>query len=400
MTPAASAAVLAELHDELRDVTRRLVGRPTSALGSAVPPALDWAGLASAGLLGLEVPDELGGAGATFAEVAVVLHELGRSPATGPYLGTVVLGVGALLLVERGPRCDELLRSVAAGEATVAVALPGDAAPAAPRAPARSAPSPVGSTPSVGAAVPFRLERTGDRPLLHGHAELVPDAPGVDRLLVPAQGEDGEPVLVDLPADAPGLGVAERPVLDATRLLGDVVSEGVPVDAGSVWRFRGDPGAALAVLWDRAATAAACDSLGLAEAMLETTVAYAAVREQFGRPIGSFQAVQHACADMLVSVTVGRELVAAAVDALAGTGPVTDAGVAASMAKSQVCASAVDVAGKAMQLHGGIGYSWESGVHAYLKRAALDRSLFGSPADHRRRLAARYRDSAAPDGGH
>ena len=139
---------------------------------------------------------------------------------------------------------------------------------------------------------------------------------------------------------------------------------------------------------DRAAVAVACDSLGVAEAMLAATVDYAKVRHQFGRPIGSFQAVKHACADMLVQTSVARQLVDAAVVEVgrrASTRPST-----AAMAKSYACGAAVDVVGKAMQLHGGIGYTWESGVHVYLKRAALNRSLFGSPAEHRRRLAARY----------
>ena len=141
-------------------------------------------------------------------------------------------------------------------------------------------------------------------------------------------------------------------------------------------------------LRNRAAVAIACDSLGLSEAMLDATVGYAKVREQFGRPIGSFQAVKHACADMLVAVSVSRQLVGAAVQAIVDDQP--DADVAASMAKSYVTVSAVDIAGKAMQLHGGIGYTWESGIHVYLKRAALNRSLFGSPASCRQELAQRY----------
>jgi alkylation response protein AidB-like acyl-CoA dehydrogenase len=131
-------------------------------------------------------------------------------------------------------------------------------------------------------------------------------------------------------------------------------------------------------------------------------VSYAKVRTQFGRPIGSFQAVKHACADMLVRVCVARQLVNAAVEALAAAKDAKDAtdakaakdakaaSAAASMAKSYACAAAVDVAGKAMQLHGGIGYTWESGIHVYLKRALLNRSLFGSPAEHRGQLAKRY----------
>ena len=127
--------------------------------------------------------------------------------------------------------------------------------------------------------------------------------------------------------------------------------------------------------------------------MLEATVGYAGVREQFGRPIGSFQAVKHACADMLVEITVGRELLGEAVRAVCREAP-TEAGdaaasVAVSMAKAYLCQAAVEVAGKAMQLHGGYGYTWESGIHTYLKRAVLNRSLFGAPQAHRRRLAVR-----------
>ena len=127
--------------------------------------------------------------------------------------------------------------------------------------------------------------------------------------------------------------------------------------------------------------------------MLDATVGYARTRHQFGRPIGSFQAVKHACADMLVRIRLARELVDDAVQRLSVTGSATgaiDAAVAASMAKSYACGAAVDIVGKAMQLHGGMGYTWESGIHVYLKRAALNRALFGSPAAHRRRLSARY----------
>ena len=199
-------------------------------------------------------------------------------------------------------------------------------------------------------------------------------------------------MIVEADPAMPGLVIAAQPMLDETRSLGLVTADAAELSDASVWRFSGDPEAAVRFLLDRAAVAVACDSLGLSEAMLDATVAYAGVREQFGRPIGSFQAVKHACADMLVQVCVARQLVAAAVQLVAGPGPGADGEdtVAASMAKSYACAAAVDVAGKAMQLHGGIGYTWESGIHVYLKRAALNRALFGTPAAHRRRLAARY----------
>lgn len=355
-----------DLHDELRSVARDLLGK-----GSAP----DWRLLAASGWLGLEVPDALGGAGATFAEVAVVLEEMGRAATVSPYLGTVVLGAGALALLEPGPGRDGLLRQVAAGDVRLAVALAtGD-----------------------DIAVPFRIE--GGR--LHGRAELVPDAPEADRLLLLALDADDVPVVV--PADPPvpagphdpggsggsgslGVEVTAQPVLDATRRFGGVTADGVVVE--EVWRFAGDPEAAVRRLGERAALAVACDSLGLSEAMLDATVAYAGVRQQFGRPIGSFQAVKHACADMLVGITVARELLSVAVQGLVGGEP--EAAVAVAMAKSYVCGAAVDIVGKALQLHGGIGYTWESGIHVYLKRAALDRSLFGSPRAHRKRLAERF----------
>jgi alkylation response protein AidB-like acyl-CoA dehydrogenase len=237
--------------------------------------------------------------------------------------------------------------------------------------------------------LPFRLD--GFR--LHGQAAFVPDALEASRLLLLALDPAGVPVIAAVRPGENGVGVTPQPVLDQTRHLGLVTAAGAEIPEDAVWRFTGEPRACVRRLLDRAAVAVACDSLGVAEAMLDATVAYAGVREQFGRPIGSFQAVKHACADMLVRVSVARELTAAAARRLAGDPPGDpETSVAASMAKSYACAAAVDVAGRAMQLHGGMGYTWESGIHVYLKRAALNRSLSGAPAAHRRRLARRYRE--------
>jgi alkylation response protein AidB-like acyl-CoA dehydrogenase len=362
---------LASVRDELRALARDLLRKKPPAA------AADWGLFASAGWLGLEVPAFLDGADATFAEVAVIAQELGRAAAAGPYLGAIVLGVGALRVLASCAGRDELLRQAASGDAVpVAVLADGSDGLA-------------GAGPAGGAA-PFRLARTAHGWRLHGRATFVPDAARASRLLVLASDSAvGEPVVACLDPRAAGLSVTAQPVLDETRSLAVVSADGAAVAEGSVWRFAADPHAAAARLLDRAAVAVACDSLGLAEAMLDATVAYARVREQFGRPIGSFQAVKHACADMLVAVTVSRELVCAAVADITAGAP--DAAVTASMAKAYACGAAVDVAGKAMQLHGGIGYTWESGIHVYLKRAALNRALFGSPAAHRQRLAARYR---------
>jgi alkylation response protein AidB-like acyl-CoA dehydrogenase len=325
-----------ELHDELRAVARDLLGK-----------GADWSRMVDAGWLGLEVPQALDGSGATFAEVAVVLEELGRAAASSSFFGTAVLGVAALA-------DNDVLRDVASGQARLAVAL-----------------SAGGDDATVTA--PFRIE--GGR--LSGRARFVVDAAEADRLLLVAE-VDGRTVFV--PVEPAAVEITPEPVLDATRRFATVVADGMAVTSSA-------PIDAQALL-DRAAVAVACDSLGVGHAMLDATVAYAKVREQFDQPIGSFQAVKHQCADMLVQLTVGRELLTLAVEAVVAGSP--DAGVAAARAKSFLGQAAVDVVGTAMQLHGGIGYTWESGVHVYLKRATLNRSWFGSPAAHRRRLATAF----------
>jgi alkylation response protein AidB-like acyl-CoA dehydrogenase len=308
----------AEFHDELRSVAGDLLAKDRT---------VDWSALVDAGWVGLEVSEEFGGAGATFAEVAVVCEEMGRAASANSYLGSAVLAVGTLNALQPSEIRDRLLTEVASGATRIAVAL---------------------------------------------RHEFVPDAEGADTILV----------VTDNGVDLANPTVTPTPVLDETRHLAALTGG----DVSDRLRFAA-PHAARS-LHDRASVAVACDSLGLCEAMLSATVGYAKVRQQFGRPIGSFQAVKHACADTAVTIAVARQLVEAAVQAVAQNTP--DARVAAAMAKSYVCSAAVDVAGKAMQLHGGIGYTWESGIHVYLKRAALNRSLFGSPADHRRELAKRY----------
>jgi alkylation response protein AidB-like acyl-CoA dehydrogenase len=316
-----TAHEFAEFHEELRSVAGDLLAKDRN---------VDWSVLVDAGWIGLEVPEQFGGAGATFAEVAVICEEMGRVASTNSYLGSAVLTVGTLKALQPSDTRDRLLADVATGAVRVAVALES--------------------------------------------MDFVPDAEGAERILVIADGV----VAVAEPTAIP------QPVLDETRRLATIED----LAPSEVLRFDGDAEAAVRRLRDRAAVAIACDSLGLSEAMLSATVGYAKVRHQFGRPIGSFQAVKHACADMLVSISVSRQLVEAAVQGIAEEQ--ADAGVAAAMAKSHACAAAVDIAGKAMQLHGGIGYTWESGIHVYLKRAALNRSLFGSPAAHRKELAKRY----------
>ncbi|RZT25664.1 alkylation response protein AidB-like acyl-CoA dehydrogenase [Mycobacterium sp. BK558] len=320
----------AEHHDELRAVAGQLLA------GDAVP---DWPALIDAGWTGLEVPEHLGGAGATFAETAIVCEQIGRAAAATDFLGGAVLAAGVLTALPPTDIRDHLLGTVATGPGRFAVAI-GD----------------------------FRL----DDGAVSGRAEFVPDAVGAERILIPVTGG----IAVVGSAD---VAVTAQPVVDDTRRLATVTADAASPHAV----LSGSPGP----LQDRAAVAVACDSVGIAQQMLSRTVDFVKVRHQFGRPVGSFQAVKHACADMLVGIEVSRQLVGDAVAAIADG---ADAGVAAAMAKSHACSTAVDAAGTAMQLHGGIGYTWEAGIHTYLKRAALNRSLFGSTAAQRRRIAQRY----------
>ncbi|AKK28151.1 acyl-CoA dehydrogenase family protein [Mycobacterium sp. EPa45] len=310
-----------EFHAELRSVAGDLLAKER---------AVDWAVIADAGWTGLEVPEHLGGAGATFAEAAVICEEMGRAASATSFLGGAVLAAGVLNSLQPSDLRDELLADIASGATRVAVAFE-----------------------------PF---------------DFVPDAEGADTVLVVADGAVHRATVT----------VTGQPVLDETRRLARVAVE----QLSEPMAFADEPQSAVRRLHERSAVAVACDSLGVAEAMLAATVAYVKVRQQFDRPIGSFQAVKHACADMYVALAVSRQLVDAAVHAVAEDRP--DAAVAAAMAKSYACGTGVDIAGKAMQLHGGIGYTWESGIHVYLKRAALNRSLFGSPAAHRQQLAQRY----------
>ncbi|AZG45130.1 acyl-CoA dehydrogenase family protein [Gordonia insulae] len=356
---------LAELHGDLAAVARDVLGATPGGVA-------DWRVVASAGWLGLEVPGALDGADATFAEVAVVLREIGRAAARGGYPAVAGLAIAALDATVTCEARDRMVRHTVAGESVPIIVLEGERL--------------CGNR--------FHLETTPHgRFVLGGSADFVLDAPAADHLLVPVVTPDGRGRLVVVDPAATGVTVEPRPVVDDTRTFGRVAAVDVDVAAEAVWPIRAGIGDLPGLLRDRAAVAVACDSLGLAEAMLDTTVAYVGVREQFGRKIGSFQAVKHACADMLVEITVARKLVDSAVRQVTDGTP--GASVAAAMAASYSAEMAVRVAGKAMQLHGGIGYTWESGVHVYLKRATLNRSLFGSAARHRARIAERYRPLVA-----
>ncbi|HEY2443658.1 MAG TPA: acyl-CoA dehydrogenase family protein [Streptosporangiaceae bacterium] len=330
-----------------------------------------WQALAGElGCAGLLVPEALGGAGASYREAAVVAEEAGRSVAPVPYLGSAVVATAALLsaLAASGSQHDaeqdrKLLAALAAGTVTAALAVPFETGPGS-ELPA-----------TIRVVGPLAGDMSG-APRLTGTAPRVADALPADVLLVPA---DGVPYGL-YAVDATAFGVTRTPVvsLDATRQLCDLTFDATPAR-----RIAGGDAASAAVFAALAAGTAmlAAEQLGLAEQCVAMTVAYAKERRQFARQIGSFQAIKHRLADLWVSVAQARAAARYAAACLAGNDP--DAAVAVSMAKAYCGDVAVKAAEECVQLHGGIGFTWEHPAHLYLKRAKSGSIAFGTPDRHR-----------------
>jgi alkylation response protein AidB-like acyl-CoA dehydrogenase len=305
-----------------------------------------WRALAAeVGVAGLAVPEELGGAGASYRETAVVLEELGRAVAPVPYLGSAVIATAALL--SAGER--ELLGSLADGSRTAALAVPFSTMPGAP-------------VPSV------RV----DGGALTGTVRNVADALTADVLLVPA---DGGLYAVD------ASDVRRTPVtsLDMTRQLCDV-----SLDRTSARKVAEGDSALNRALTIGAALLAS-EQLGLAERCLEITVDYLKDRHQFGRPVGSFQGLKHRLAELWMSITQARAVARHAAACAAGGHP--DLPVATAVAQAHCSAVAVRAAEECVQMHGGIGFTWEHPAHLYLKRAKSASIALGTPDRHRAALA-------------
>jgi alkylation response protein AidB-like acyl-CoA dehydrogenase len=325
-----------------------------------------WRALAAElGCAGLPVAEADGGAGASFRETAVVMEELGRAVAPVPFLGSAVLATAALLA------CDdhELLPALAAGERTAAVAVPLSTPPGRPPA------QPV-------QAEPGQAER--DHAALTGTVTSVADALAADVLLVPAGGALYAVDTVPDRADGPGDPVEPSAVtsLDMTRQLCDITFRSAP---GRRIASGATASRAVAAALSTGAAMLASEQLGLAQRCLEMTVEYVKDRRQFGRPVGSFQALKHRLADQWASVTGARAAARYAADCAAAGDP--DTAVAVSVAQAYCSDAAVSAAEECVQMHGGIGFTWEHAAHLYLKRAKSDALALGTPGRHRAALA-------------
>jgi len=342
--------------DELRAALRRLLAEradPRAAYDGG--PAIDrdlWATLADAGALGLGIDEADGGSGGGLIDQIVVAEELGRAVAPVPFLATTVLGgslVGALGSAEQRA---EIGGAIASGALVVAVAITG---------------------PDAGDALG---EVRCDNARLSGRLPLVVEGAAADLVLVPVLEGDGQSVYA-VKTGAPGISVTDLPALDRTRRPAEVVLEAAEGERlGPV----GGATAALDEARRRAYVALAADATGAAGRALELSAEYAKVRQQFGRPIGMFQAVKHKAADMLVAVENARSATYfGAWEVGAGT---PHADVAAATAKATATEHAVTVVGDAVQIHGGVAITWEHDLHLYLRRVKADELLLGDPQSH------------------
>lgn len=363
-----SDLLYSDVEDDLRSAVRGLLTdrcAPADVLahvGTGAPhDAALWRTLAQeVGLAGLLVPEKLGGQGASAREAAVVLEELGGFVAPVPFLGSAVLATSALL-ASGTEEADEVAARLAGGTEVAALAVPLSTAP--------------------DAAFPAAVRADADG-VLTGTVTSVADGSGAGVLIVPALGPEG-PELYEVRTDAAGVEVSVPVPLDLTRPIADITLTGA---AGH--RLAG-PGSAAAALRAALLTGAgllASEQLGLAQWCLDETVRYLRERHQFGRVVGSFQALKHRLADLWLELVQARAAARNAADALARGH--REASVAVAVAQAFCAPVAVRAAEECIQLHGGIGMTWEHPAHLYLKRAKADEIALGTPGRHRAALAA------------
>ena len=356
-----SDLLYSDTEDALRDSVRRLFADrcPAEAIASLYDTApQDFSGVwralaADLGMAGLLVPEELGGAGATAREAAVVMEEIGRAVAPVPYLTSAVLATVALL--HAGD--TDTVKELAAGSLTAALAVP---------------------LPTAPDDAVTGLSAGGNG--VSGRVTSVAGAAEADVLVVPVAGSDGLEMHT-VARDAAGVEVSPVLSLDMTRPLANLEFSGAASSrVGSVVAD-----AAIAAALQTGAALLASEQLGIAQWCFETTLAYAKERKQFGRAIGSYQAIKHRLADLWIEVNSASAAARYAADTCARDDP--DAAIAAAVAQAYCSGAAVHAAEECVQLHGGLGMTWEYPAHLYLKRAKSDQLALGTAYRHRSRLA-------------
>jgi alkylation response protein AidB-like acyl-CoA dehydrogenase len=360
-----------EEQDEYRETLRRFLEEkcPTAEVfrlletDMGYDPGL-WKQMAEElGLQGVAIPEAYGGQGFSFLELGIALEEMGRVLLPSPFYASACLAASAILAAGSEDQKAELLPGIAGGTCIASLAV---------------------AEPDAGwdvGALAAEARRDGDAYRLVASKAWVPDAAAADLLVVAAR-LDGALELFALPADAEGVGVSAVASLDPTRRQAQLELADAPA------RLLGEPGtgaAALAETLEHAAIGLAAEMAGGAARCLEMAVAYASERRQFGRVIGSFQAIKHKAAEVLLEVESARSAAWWACWTAAERSP--ERREAAHLAKA-VCADAYRrAAGENVQIHGGIGFTWEAAPHLYYRRAQVSETLFGDSVRHRALLA-------------
>lgn len=355
--------------DDLRETVREFLGGTSSSEAVRSVMATDagadekvWAQLTGElGLAGIAVPEDFGGAGAGAAELAVVFEEAGAALLCAPLLATVAMAIPAILTSGDTAAAEELVPALVDGSATATLVLNGELS---------------GWNPG---AVTLRARRGVGEYAISGGASLTLDGHSADLILVAARTDAGISLFA-VDAGADGLHRELLAGLDRTRRYARVRFDDVPA------RLIGSDGAAaegLARTADLAAVMLAAEQLGGAQRCLDTAVAYAKERIQFGRAIGSFQAIKHRCADMLVQVEGARSAVVHA----AAVADTDELPIAAAVAKLTASEAFLHAALDNMKVHGGIGFTWEHDAHLYVRRAKSTALMWGEPDHLAERLA-------------
>jgi len=326
-----------------------------------------WKEMAQLGWLGLSLPEAYGGSGLGMVESAILLEELGRAAYPGPYWPTA-LAAAAIEAAGSDAQKKRWLSAIATGDARATLALLDvdlDWDPA---------------------AMKTRAEKTSTGWALSGTKRFVPWAHVANVLLIPARAPEG-PTLFLVDPSSSGLKLSPVQGMDLATRWVQLDLDKVPVAADAVLGPPGQAAPLLASMLRRGAVGAAAEMLGAARRCLDMAVGYAKVREQFGQPIGSFQAIRHKCSEMLLEVENSHSAVyyaAWALDAKADDGE-----LAASVAKTYVGDASRKVCGEAIQVHGGIGFTWEYDLHIYFKRAKALEPMYGDADYHREQIVRR-----------
>ena len=332
-----------------------------------------WQGLSELGWCGIHLPESVGGLGLGWVALCLLQEQLGRRLACVPYFDTVVLAATALCPLQTQAGVGDLLSRLAQGQLRLALALPDPDAPMTGRVQARS-----------------------DGWHLQGQWAAVGSAPVADQLLLPALDSEGVCRLWVVASTHPGLRIQPVPAVDATRLHGTVFADDVTLPAEACLAQGPSLQALLAHTRSLAAIGLAAEQVGVAQQALDLSLAYVLQRQQFEKPVASFQAIKHRCAQMLVAVEMARSAVYGAAG-MADTLPDPMTLLrAAAQARHEATQAALYCTREAIQLHGGVGFTWEYDPHLYLRRAQASSQRLGALTWWREQVVQQWLDAPEP----